>query len=88
MLRQHGMRRRYYHDELGWNTRMDGFQGAVLAVKLKLHWRLERGAPRAGRTLPRAVCQGGAGRGRTLSRAWRGFAARGCRAHGTYGTSM
>ena len=35
MLRQHGMRRRYYHDEMGWNTRMDGFQGAVLAVKLK-----------------------------------------------------
>jgi dTDP-4-amino-4,6-dideoxygalactose transaminase len=35
MLRQHGMRRRYYHDEIGWNTRMDGFQGAVLTVKLK-----------------------------------------------------
>jgi len=35
MLRQHGMRRRYYHDELGWNTRMDGFQGAILSVKLK-----------------------------------------------------
>jgi dTDP-4-amino-4,6-dideoxygalactose transaminase len=35
MLRQHGMRRRYFHDELGWNARMDGFQGAVLAVKLK-----------------------------------------------------
>ncbi len=35
MLRQHGMRRRYYHDELGWNTRMDGFQGAILTVKLK-----------------------------------------------------
>jgi len=35
MLRQHGMRRRYYHDEVGWNARMDGFQGAVLAVKLK-----------------------------------------------------
>lgn len=35
MLRNHGMRRRYYHDELGWNARMDGFQGAVLAVKLK-----------------------------------------------------
>ena len=34
MLRQHGMRRRYYHDELGWNTRMDGFQGAILQVKL------------------------------------------------------
>jgi dTDP-4-amino-4,6-dideoxygalactose transaminase len=35
MLRQHGMRRRYFHDEVGWNTRMDGFQGAVLSVKLK-----------------------------------------------------
>lgn len=34
-LRQHGMRRRYYHDELGWNTRLDGFQGAVLQIKLK-----------------------------------------------------
>ena len=35
MLRNHGMRRRYHHDELGWNARMDGFQGAVLSVKLK-----------------------------------------------------
>jgi dTDP-4-amino-4,6-dideoxygalactose transaminase len=35
MLRQHGMRRRYYHDEIGWNTRLDGFQGAVLSVKLR-----------------------------------------------------
>jgi dTDP-4-amino-4,6-dideoxygalactose transaminase len=35
MLRQHGMRRRYYHDEIGWNTRMDGFQGAILEVKLR-----------------------------------------------------
>lgn len=35
MLRQHGMRRRYYHDEVGWNARMDGFQGAILGVKLK-----------------------------------------------------
>jgi len=34
-LRQHGMRRRYHHDELGWNTRLDGFQGAVLQVKLR-----------------------------------------------------
>jgi dTDP-4-amino-4,6-dideoxygalactose transaminase len=34
-LRQHGMRRRYHHDEVGWNARLDGFQGAVLQVKLK-----------------------------------------------------
>jgi len=35
MLRNQGMRRRYHHDALGWNARMDGFQGAVLSVKLK-----------------------------------------------------
>ena len=35
MLRNQGMRRRYHHDELGWNARMDGFQGAVLTIKLK-----------------------------------------------------
>ncbi len=35
MLRQHGMRRRYYHDEIGWNARLDGFQGAILHIKLK-----------------------------------------------------
>ena len=35
LLRQHGMRRRYHHDEVGWNARMDGFQAAVLSVKLK-----------------------------------------------------
>jgi len=44
MLRQHGMRRRYHHDEIGWNTRMDGFQGAVLTVKLKYiaEWNRKR----------------------------------------------
>jgi dTDP-4-amino-4,6-dideoxygalactose transaminase len=35
MLRQHGMRVRYHHDELGWNARMDGFQGAILSVHLR-----------------------------------------------------
>ena len=46
MLRQHGMRRRYYHDEIGWNARLDGFQGAVLSVKLKYiaEWNRKRRA--------------------------------------------
>jgi dTDP-4-amino-4,6-dideoxygalactose transaminase len=35
MLRQHGMRRRYHHDEVGWNARMDGIQAAILNVKIK-----------------------------------------------------
>ena len=45
-LRQHGMRRRYYHDEIGWNARMDGFQGAILSVKLRHieKWNLGRAA--------------------------------------------
>ncbi len=33
-LREHGSRVRYYHDEIGYNYRMDGFQGAVLSCKL------------------------------------------------------
>ena len=35
ILRQHGMRRRYYHDEVGWNSRLDTLQAAVLEVKLR-----------------------------------------------------
>lgn len=35
MLRAHGMRRRYLHDEVGWNSRMDTLQAAVLQVKLR-----------------------------------------------------
>ncbi len=34
-LREHGSRTRYYHDEIGYNYRMEGIQGAVLGVKLK-----------------------------------------------------
>jgi dTDP-4-amino-4,6-dideoxygalactose transaminase len=35
MLRAHGMRKRYFHDEVGWNSRLDSIQAAVLSVKLQ-----------------------------------------------------
>jgi dTDP-4-amino-4,6-dideoxygalactose transaminase len=43
MLRNHGMRRRYHHDEIGWNARMDSLQAAVLEIKLR---RLDAGNAR------------------------------------------
>ncbi len=33
-LRNHGSSRRYHHEEVGWNCRMDAIQGAILRVKL------------------------------------------------------
>ncbi len=44
MLRDHGSPRKYEHELLGYNARMDGLQGAILGVKLK-HleiWNAER----------------------------------------------
>src|SRR3954463_6969346 len=43
-LREHGSTQRYYHDEVGFNYRMEGIQGAVLGVKLPYleKWTRER----------------------------------------------
>ncbi len=39
-LRDHAQTQRYHHEEIGFNYRMDAFQGAALAIKLKY---LDRG---------------------------------------------
>lgn len=44
VLRAHGMRQRYFHEEVGWNSRLDTLQAAVLEVKLRYlpEWNLQR----------------------------------------------
>lgn len=43
-LRNHGSEQRYYHDEIGYNMRMDGLQATVLEIKLRHldQWNDER----------------------------------------------
>lgn len=43
-IRAHGMRKRYYHDELGVNSRLDEIQAAVLLAKLPFlrQWNSQR----------------------------------------------
>lgn len=44
-LRSHGSSIKYFHDEIGYNMRMDGIQGAILSLKLKYieGWNRKRG---------------------------------------------
>jgi len=44
ILRAHGMRQRYFHEEIGWNSRLDTLQAAVLEVKLRYlpQWNQQR----------------------------------------------
>jgi dTDP-4-amino-4,6-dideoxygalactose transaminase len=58
-LRNHGSPRRYLHEELGWNSRLDAIQAAILRVKLPHleNWNEQRRAHAA--TYDRLFTQSG-----------------------------
>jgi dTDP-4-amino-4,6-dideoxygalactose transaminase len=58
-LRNHGSPRRYYHDELGWNGRMDAIQAAVLRVKLAHIEDWNEGRRRNAATYDRLLTEAG-----------------------------
>lgn len=49
-FRNHGSQQRYYHQEFGWNSRLDAMQAAILRVKLRYlnQWNDQRRAIAAG----------------------------------------
>jgi dTDP-4-amino-4,6-dideoxygalactose transaminase len=68
-LRNHGSPRRYYHDEFGWNGRMDAIQAAALRVKLAhiADWNQRRRQHAA--TYDRLFADSGLTSGRTSNQA-------------------
>jgi len=58
-LRNHGSPRRYLHEELGWNCRMDAIQAAILRVKLPHIERWNRERRERAETYDRLLTQSG-----------------------------
>lgn len=56
-LRDHGQTKKYHHQLVGWNCRMDGIQGAVLRIKLR-HLRDGNSARRRNAQTYNALLQG------------------------------
>jgi len=58
-LRNHGSPRRYLHEEMGWNSRLDAIQAAVLRVKLPHIERWNRERRERAATYDRLLTQSG-----------------------------
>jgi dTDP-4-amino-4,6-dideoxygalactose transaminase len=58
-LRNHGSPRRYYHEEFGWNGRMDAIQAAILRVKLAHLETWNQSRRRHAATYDRLLAQAG-----------------------------
>jgi len=58
-LRNHGMPRRYLHEEVGWNSRLDAIQAAVLRVKLPYVDKWNRQRRERAATYDRLLTQSG-----------------------------
>ncbi len=55
ILRNHGSKVRYYHDVIGYNSRLDEMQAAILRVKLKYIDEFNRGRRRAAHAYSEAL---------------------------------
>ena len=58
-LRNHGAKQRYYHDEIGANSRMDAIQAAVLRVKIPYLARWNEARRERARTYERLLADAG-----------------------------
>ena len=58
-LRNHGSPQRYLHEELGWNSRLDAIQAAVLRVKLPYVEKWNRQRREHAATYDRLLTQSG-----------------------------
>jgi len=58
-LRNHGSPRRYWHEEIGWNCRLDAIQAAVLRVKLPYVEKWNEQRRRHAATYDRLLTQSG-----------------------------
>jgi dTDP-4-amino-4,6-dideoxygalactose transaminase len=61
MLRDHGSEKKYYHEMLGYNARLEGIQGAVLGTKLRYLDKWNNGRNKVAQSYNRLLQDGPVG---------------------------